>query len=207
MTIHLKTASWAAIAAFAASAAAAQPPPPNSNPAAVPAGVYAIEPLHTEVLFKINHMGFTNYYGSFSGASGTLRLDPAHPEASSLDVSIPVGSVDVASPKLEGELKSADWLDPTKFPVATFHSTKVTPTTPGHALVAGDLTLHGVTRPVTFEASFNAGGPNIMNKAYTAGFEVTGHIQRSQFGVAKYVPLVGDDVTLIISAAFERQPS
>jgi len=207
MTFPLKAASWAAMAAFAASAAAAQPPPPNPNPAAAPAGVYAIEPLHTEVLFKINHMGFTNYYGSFSGASGTLRLDPAHPEASSLEVSIPVDSVDVASPKLEGELKSAAWLDPAKFPVATFRSTKVTPTSPGHALVAGDLTLHGVTRPVTFEASFNAGGPNFMSKAYTVGFEVTGHIQRSQFGVANYVPLIGDDVTLIISAAFERQPS
>jgi polyisoprenoid-binding protein YceI len=207
MTIQLRSISGAAIVAFAASAAVAQPPPPSSNPATVPAGVYAIEPLHTQVLFKINHMGFTSYYGSFSGASGTLRLDPAHPEASSLEVSIPVGSVDVASPKLEGELKSADWLDPTKYPVATFHSTKVTPTSPGHALVAGDLTLHGVTRPVTFEASFNAGGPNIMNKVYTAGFEVTGHIQRSQFGVAKYVPLIGDDVTLIISAAFEREPS
>ena len=207
MTFQLKAASWAAIAAFAASAAAAQPPPPNPDPASVPAGVYAIEPLHTQVLFKINHMGFTSYYGSFSGASGTLRLDPAHPEASSLDVSIPVGSVMVASPKLEGELKSADWLDSTKYPVATFRSTKVTPTTPGHALVAGDLTLHGVTRPATFEVKFNAGGPNMMSKAFTAGFEVTGHIQRSQFGVAKYVPLIGDDVTLIISAAFERQAS
>jgi polyisoprenoid-binding protein YceI len=165
MTIQLRSISGAAIVAFAASAAVAQPPPPSSNPATVPAGVYAIEPLHTQVLFKINHMGFTSYYGSFSGASGTLRLDPAHPEASSLEVSIPVGSVDVASPKLEGELKSADWLDPTKYPVATFHSTKVTPTSPGHALVAGDLTLHGVTRPVTFEASFNAGGPNIISKA------------------------------------------
>jgi polyisoprenoid-binding protein YceI len=205
MTFQLKAASWAAIAAFAASAAAAQPPP-NPNPAAVPAGVYALEPVHTQVLFKINHMGFTNYYGGFTGASGTLRLDPAHPEASRLNVSIPVASLTVASPKLEDELKSPDWLDTTKFPVATFHSIKVTPTSPGHALVAGDLTLHGVTRPVTFEASFNAGGPNIMTKAYTAGFEVAGHIQRSQFGVAKYVPLVGDDVTLIISAAFERQP-
>jgi polyisoprenoid-binding protein YceI len=207
MIFQLRAASWVAIAAFAASAANAQPPPPNPNPAAVPAGVYGIEPLHTEVLFKINHMGFTNYYGSFSGASGTLRLDPEHPEASHLDVTIPVASVEVASPKLEGELKSADWLDPAKYPVATFHSTKVTPTTPGHAMVVGDLTLHGVTRPVTFEASFNAGGPNMMSKAYTAGFEVVGHIQRSQFGVAKYVPLVGDDVTLIISVAFERQPS
>jgi polyisoprenoid-binding protein YceI len=207
MTFQPKALSWAAIAAFAASAAAAQPPPPNTNPAAVPAGVYAIEPVHTEVLFKVNHMGFTNYYGRFSRASGTLRLDPAHPEASSLDVTIPVASLDVVSPQLQSELTSADWLDAAKYPVATFHSTKVTPTSPGHALVSGDLTLHGVTRPVTFEASFNAGGPNVMTKAYTTGFEVTGHIQRSQFGVAKYVPLVGDDVTLIISAAFERQPS
>jgi polyisoprenoid-binding protein YceI len=206
MTQKLKAAGWAAIAAFAASTAAAQPPPPNVNPAVVQAGVYAIEPLHTQVLFKINHLGFTNYYGSFSGASGVLRLDPAHPEASSLQVSIPVGSVAVTSAKLDSELKSADWLDSAKYPVATFQSTKVTPTGPGRALVSGDLTLHGVTRPATFEATFNASGPNVLSKAYTAGFDVVGHIQRSQFGVAKYVPLVGDDVTLIISAAFERQP-
>jgi len=206
MTQKLKAVGWAAIAAFAASTAAAQPPPPNVNPAVVQAGVYAIEPLHTQVLFKINHLGFTNYYGSFSGASGVLRLDPAHPEASSLQVSIPVGSVAVTSAKLDSELKSADWLDSAKYPVATFQSTKVTTTGPGRALVSGDLTLHGVTRPATFEATFNASGPNVLSKAYTAGFDVVGHIQRSQFGVAKYVPLVGDDVTLIISAAFERQP-
>jgi len=206
MTQKLKAVGWAAIAAFAASTAAAQPPPPNVNPAVVQAGVYAIEPLHTQVLFKINHLGFTNYYGSFSGASGVLRLDPAHPEASSLQVSIPVGSVAVTSAKLYSELKSADWLDSAKYPVATFQSTKVTTTGPGRALVSGDLTLHGVTRPATFEATFNASGPNVLSKAYTAGFDVVGHIQRSQFGVAKYVPLVGDDVTLIISAAFERQP-
>jgi polyisoprenoid-binding protein YceI len=207
MNARSLTISLAALAALSATAAAAQPPPPNPNPAAVQPGVYAIEPSHTQVVFKVSHMGFTTYFGEFSNASGTLTLDPAHPEASSLTVSIPVGSVHVASAKLEEELKSADWLDPAKFPTATFVSTKVTPTTPGHAIVQGDLTLHGVTRPATFEAKFNAGGVNMMNHAFTTGFEVSGHIKRSQFGVTKYVPLIGDDVELEISAAFEKKPS
>ena len=83
--------------------------------------------------------------------------------------------------------------------------TKVTVTGPGTADVTGDLTLHGVTRSETLQAKLNAPGVNPMDKAYTIGFEVSGHIKRSDFGVTKYVPLVSDDVQLIISAPFEHK--
>lgn len=171
----------------------------------VESGRYEIEPNHTEVLFAISHLGFTTYYGQFPGASGTLILDGANPAASQLDVSVPVASVLTASPKLNEELKEKGWFDAATFPVMTFHSTKITLTGPTTADVAGDLTLHGKTHPLVLHATFNRAATNLMSFSYTAGFEVTGDLKRSDFGVSKYVPFVGDDVHLIISAAFERK--
>jgi polyisoprenoid-binding protein YceI len=184
---------------------AQMPPPPNPNPAAVKGGVYAIEPSHTRVLFSVSHMGFTTYYGEFPGASGRLTLDPANLAASALEVSVPVAGVTTTNAKLDEELRSKQWLDAADYPTMTFRSTSITPTGPSTADVAGELTLHGVTRPVVLKAKFNAGGVNILDHAYTVGFEVRGQIKRSDFGVKTYVPLIGDEVDLIISAAFERK--
>jgi polyisoprenoid-binding protein YceI len=180
------------------------PPPPTKDPAKIPAGAYAVEPNHTEVLWGVSHMGFTTYYGQFTAASGSLTLDPAHPDKSEVDVTIQTGSVSTAVPKLTDELKSADWLDATQFPTAEFKSTKVT-VTGDKAKILGSLTLHGVTKPVTLVATLNGGGPNPMDKKFTVGFQATGKIKRSDFGVTKYVPLIGDEVDLIISAPFEQQ--
>jgi polyisoprenoid-binding protein YceI len=176
-----------------------------TNPAKVEAGAYQVEPNHTRVLFSVNHMGFSTYYGEFTKASGTLTLDPAKPDQSKLDVSIDSASVSTPSEKLTGELKSDAWLDSGKFPAITFKSTKVTKTGAETAKVTGDLTLHGVTKPVTLSVKFNGAGPNPLSKKYTTGFEVSGEIKRSDFGVKTYVPLIGDAVTLIISGAFEKQ--
>ena len=85
------------------------------------------------------------------------------------------------------------------------NSTKVTLTGASTAQVAGDLTLHGVTRPVVLDATFKASGVNMLTKAYTVGFEVKGKIKRSDFGVKTYVPLIGDDVDVVISAPFEKK--
>ena len=179
----------------------------NPSPAAVQPGAYRIEPSHTRVLFSVSHMGFTTWYGDFTGASGTLVLDPAHPDASHLDVAIPMASISTTNAKLDGELKSPDWFDAARFPTATFRSTSVRVVGQGQADVTGELTLHGVTRPETLRVSFNGAGQNPLDHAYTAGFEVRGQIRRSEFGVSKYVPLVGDTVELIISAAFEKAPA
>jgi polyisoprenoid-binding protein YceI len=176
-----------------------------TDPARVKPGTYSVEPFHTRVLFSLNHMGLTTYYGEFTGASGSLTLDPTKASASALSVRIPVANVSTSNPILNGELKSADWFDAAKFPTISFVSTKVSPAGHGTAKVTGDLTLHGVTKPVVLTVKFNGATVNPIDKAYSIGFEVSGHIKRSAFGVAKYVPLVGDDVTLIISAAFEAK--
>lgn len=179
-------------------------PAPVTSPSAVQPGAYKVEPTHTRVLFAVSHMGFTTWYGDFTNASGALQLDPAHPANSRIEISVPTGSVSTTNATLDGELKSADWFDATRYPTISFKSREVRVTAPGRADVVGDLTLHGVTRPVTLQARFNAAGINPLDKAYTVGFEASGHIKRSEFGVTKYVPLVGDDVELILSAAFEK---
>jgi polyisoprenoid-binding protein YceI len=198
----LRTAAAFAVLTVFAVPALAQA---SNDPAAVQAGSYALETSHARVLFAVNHMGFSTWYGDFSGATGTLTLDPKNPGAASLSVTIPVASVTTTNAVLDGELKSADWFDAAKFPTISFTSTKVTVTSPTTARVAGTLSFHGVIKPVELDATFKAAGTNPMSKAVTIGFEVKGKLKRSDFGVTKYVPLVGDDVDLIISAPFEKK--
>ncbi|MDN6041792.1 YceI family protein [Acetobacter orientalis] len=169
-------------------------------------GTYALEPTHTQVVFSLLHFGFTPYYGLFSEASGTLKLDTAHPATSSLNVTIPVSSVQTTSSKLTDELKGADWFDAAHYPTATFVSSKVEPDGKGGATITGSFTLHGITKPLTLHAQYVGSGTNPMDKAYTVGFKATGTLKRSDYDVKKYVPLVGDDVTLTLSGAFEKQP-
>jgi polyisoprenoid-binding protein YceI len=167
-------------------------------------GSYKVESYHTQVGFSISHFGFTNYSGLFSGATGTLQLDPAKLGTSRLDISIPVDSITTTVAKLTDELKGDKWFDTAKFPQATFVSTQVVPTT-GGATVTGNLTLHGITKPVVLHVRFIGAGVNPIDKAYTVGFEATGTIKRSDFGVTTYLPAVGDEVQLSIAGAFEQQ--
>lgn len=174
-------------------------------PQDVQAGTYQVETTHTQVTFSLLHFGFTEYSGLFSGATGSLTYDAAHPAASKLSVSIPVASVQTTSAKLTDELHGADWFDTARYPTATFVSTKVVPTGAGTANVTGNFTLHGITKPLTLQVRYVGAGINPMDKAYTLGFQATGTLKRSDFGVKTYVPMVGDDVTLSIAGAFEKQ--
>lgn len=173
---------------------------------AVQSGTYGLEPIHAMVQFGVSHFGYSTYWGQFPGATGTLVLDTAHPADSKLDVSVPIDGVITASPKLTDELKSPDWFDAARFPAMTFKSTKVLVTGPTTADVTGDLTIHGVTHPVTLKATFTRAGVFPMNQKYMIGFDAVGHVKRSEFGVSKYVQYgLGDDVDVVISAPFERK--
>ena len=187
---------------------AAQPAAPaNTDPAAVTAGRYTVEPSHTRLQFSLSHMGFTNWYGDLTDASGTLVLDPKNPAAAKVDVTLPVASVATTNAKLDEELRGPQWLDANAYPTIRFASTRVEHTGPQTATVTGDLTFHGVTNSVTLEAIFNGAGADPMTKAYTVGFDGTATIRRSDFGVDTYVPLIGDTVDIRISAAFVQASS
>ena len=199
--------SVAITAALAVSAVAGAATGPAAGPAldTVKSGTYKVESYHTQVGFSLSHFGFTSYSGLFSGATGSLKLDPLHPAASKLDVTIPVDSILTTVPKLTDELKGDKWFDVAKFPQATFTSTNVTLGSGGEATITGTLTLHGVTKPVVLHAHLVGAGVNPLDKAYTVGFQASGTIKRSDFGVSLYAPALGDDVELSIAGAFELQ--
>ena len=182
----------------------AQSPVANVATASVVAGNYKADPSHTRVSFTVSHMGFSDWYGDFTGTTGTLSLDPKAVAKAKVDVTIPTASVVTTNATLDGELRGAQWFDADKYPTIHFASTKVAQTGARTALITGELTFHGVTKPVVLKASFNASGTNPMSKAFTIGFNATTTIKRSEFGVKTYVPLIGDDVAIRISAPFEK---
>lgn len=193
-----------AVAAFVPHAMAQQVASQDAK--TVKSGTYKVEPYHTQVAFTISHFGFTDFSGFFSGASGTLTLDASKLGVSKLDVSVPVQSVLTTVSVLDTELKGEQWLDAAKYPTATFVSTKITKTGDNTATIAGNLTLHGVTKPVTLKARLIGAGTNPIDKSVTIGFEATGTIKRGDFGIKQYLPLLADDVNLKIAAAFVQQP-
>lgn len=112
--------------------------------------------------------------------------------------------VSTTNATLDEEPRSADWCDAQRLPTAHFVSNRVVKTGPRSARIEGSFTMHGVTRPLILDADFGGASVDPLSKAYTIGLQATGQLRRSDFGVTKYVPLVCDDVTLAIAAAFEK---
>jgi polyisoprenoid-binding protein YceI len=185
--------------------------PGAQEPARVTAGSYALDPAHTLVEWQVNHFGFNDYFGLFGNITGTLEMDPANIAAAKFAISVPVAEVTVASSGLKDHLlrPGKDGGDPDFFGpepgMATFTSTAVTQTGPTTANVSGMLTMNGKSAPVTLATEFVGAGTNPMNKKPTVGFHARAVIDRTQWGIDYGVPLVGKDVTLTISAAFEKQ--
>lgn len=190
----------AATAVIATSACALAYTAPGTSLEQTTSGNYEIDGSHTNVLFSLSHMGYSHYYGRFNTISGNLQFDAKTPQNSTLKVTIDIASIDTNNAKLEGELKSKDWFDAAKFPTATFTSTKVEKITPTTGKVTGDLTLHGVTKPVTLDVRLNGAGMNSLANVEELGFSAHGKIKRSDFGVSNYVPMVGDDIELTIES-------
>ena len=175
----------------------------------VTAGTYSTDPGHTLIGWRVSHFGFNDYFGIFGDATGTLVLDPAKPNASTVDITIPIGKVTTASAGLTGHLLragkeggKADFFGPAPAD-AKFVSTSVVAkgTT---AKITGNLTLNGITKPVVLDTTFSGAGNNPFNKKPTVGFHATSVIKRSEFGISYAVPMISDDVTLDISVAFEK---
>lgn len=208
------------LAAFALAAAIVAPivvaqggtAPGAPDKARVTAGTYAADPGHTMVVWEVDHFGFSKYTGIFGDVAGTLVIDPANPAAARVEVTIPVAKVTTASAGLTSHLLRAgkDGGKPDFFGAAPadakFVSTAIVLNDDGdEAKVTGNLTLNGVTKPVTLDVDFHGAGTNPFNKKQTVGFQADATIKRSDFGIAYGIPAVSDEVELEIHAAFEKQ--
>ncbi|MHA4836307.1 YceI family protein [Sphingopyxis sp. MSC1_008] len=177
----------------------------------VTAGTYAADAGHTMVVWEVDHLGFSKYTGIFGDVTGTLVIDPKNLAAAKVEVTIPVAKVTTASAGLTSHLLRAgkDGGKPDFFGAAPadakFVSTSVVLDSDGdEAKVTGNLTLNGVTKPVTLDVDFHGAGVG-MNKKETIGFQAETTIKRSDFGVSMGIPYVSDAVELEIHAAFEKQ--
>jgi polyisoprenoid-binding protein YceI len=186
--------------------------PGTRNAASITGGTYTADPNHTLVSWEVDHLGFTPYFGLFGDITGTLTLDPKKPAAARVNITIPVSKVTTANAGLTAHLLragkdggKADFFGPSPAD-ATFVSTTVKPTGADKALVTGNLTLNGVTRPVTLDVRFYGAGkmPAAMGGKENVGFEATTTLTRSQFGVQMGIPMVSDAVKLKIAAAFQK---
>ena len=198
-------------AAQATQAAAITPPSAEG----LPAGDYKLDPAHSTLIFSVSHLGFSNYTGQFSKFSAEMKLDPANPSTASLTATIdPTSLIQPAPPAgFREEILGKDWIDAIQFPAITFRSTAVTRQSENVAEVTGNLNLHGVSKPITLEMTFNGGyvGHQFEPNA-RVGFSAHGTFKRSDFGIANGIPGPGsnmgvsDEVKVMIEAEFTGPP-
>ena len=166
----------------------------------VHATTYVVESHHTQGVIRWDHMGFSHPTAQFTRVEGTLVFDPARPTRSRVRVTIRMAALGTGVPDLDEDFHSTAFFDYAKYPVASFRSRTVEAARDGkHFRVTGDLTLHGVTRTVVLDAVLNRIGTNLRSGVAAIGFEATTQLKRSDFGLGRFVPIVGDQVDIHIT--------
>ena len=160
---------------------------------------FTIDPLHTFPNFTINHLGFSTMHGRFGKTTGTLTVDQAN-KTGSVNVVIDAASVDTGYDKRDDHLRSPDFLNVVEFPEITYKSTKVVINDDKSAVVDGNLTIAGVTKPVRLDVKSMNCGIHPMDpkkEKFVCGFDAETKIKRSDFGVKFALPAVGDEMRLV----------
>lgn len=160
---------------------------------------YAMDSGHTSVVISWTHFGFSHPTADLSNITGNISFDNSNISKSSVDVSLPLDTIDTHVDALTTEFKGADYFDISKFPTATFKSTKVVSKGKNKMDVYGNLTIKDITKPVILHAVLNKQGMHPMVKKEAVGFDATTTFKRSDFKLDKYVPAVSDDVKLTIT--------
>lgn len=178
------------------------------------AGDYTLDLGHTRLLFKVSHLGFSTYIAPFTDWTATLKFDPEAPETMQVQASIKAASVETHYPDpavdFNATVTGPEFLDAAQFPEITFTSTAVTLTGANTADVTGDLTMHGVTKPITLAITYNGGWGSMSLDPSGAriGFSATGSLNRSDFGISYGIPAPGttmgvsDKVEIELEAEF-----
>jgi polyisoprenoid-binding protein YceI len=161
---------------------------------------YKLEKPHTQIIFSVSHLGFSHSYGKFTDYDGTIVFDRGQPEKSKVDVVIKTASIEMNDQKWNDHMKNADFFNVEKFPDMTFKSINILldKDDKNEAKISGELTILGVTKTVTLDVEFNKADKHPMKDIMMAGFSATGKIKRSDFGMNYGLPMVGDEVEMII---------
>jgi len=175
--------------------------PGAAAPPAAQVQKFDIDNNHTQVTFTYGHFGFSNPSARLEQIKGSIELNQQDWSKSSVAVTMPLAGLHTGVEKLDAHLKSADFFDAEKNPDITFKSTKVEKAGSNTLKVTGDLTAHGVTKPVALDVKINKIGENKMMQTTTAGFDADATIKRSDWGVGAYVPNVSDEVKIHITVS------
>lgn len=194
-----------ALALGACATAASVLYPVNEDAFKARAGDYVVDPAHTTVIFAVDHLGFSTFYGRFNEISGRLTLDTEHPEKSEAAIRIAAASLDTPSDALDEKLKGSEMFDAARYADIAFTTTRIVRTGENAADVEGMLTVKGVAKPVTLKATFHGSGTMPLTGAKVAGFDAKATIKRSEFGLDAWKGFVGEDVSLIIAAEFAAE--
>lgn len=180
--------------------------PPVTTPSAAPAGNYRLDPTHASVTWSLSHAGLSNYTARFDTISGALNYDPDTPQNSSVDIRIDPKSVNTGLPKFDEEIAtSGNFFDADKYPEIRFVSKDIKITGETTGLIMGDLTLKGLTKPVTLDVVFNGAGKSFGNPGKTLGFSATTKFKRSDYNMSHLIAFgIGDEITLRIETEFNE---
>jgi len=165
-------------------------------PAAATAAEYRFDTVHSQVQFQVWHLGFSRSEGEFHDLRGGFQFDPEHWDRSRCEVQIGVASLDLDDAAWNRKLLGKDWFDAQAHPEMQFRCTGMTQVENGHGRIDGELTLRGVTRPVSLEVTFNRAATHKYSLQFIAGFSATTSIKRSDFGMTSLLPEVGDDIEI-----------
>ncbi len=160
------------------------------------AAKYQLEPVHTQILFFCDHLGFSKSQGEFLKFGGAFYFDPDNTSASRVDVVIDTSSIDMDNEKWNKHMKNDDFFNVEKYPRMTFTSTKIESLGQEKMLVHGNLTILDHTEPVTLKVKYNKSGNHPFSGKFTAGFSATTTVKRSLFGMTYGLPALGDDIEI-----------
>ncbi|MBV8061050.1 MAG: YceI family protein [Alphaproteobacteria bacterium] len=178
-------------------------PAPAPITVTLPSGHYVLDPKHTSVIFKISHLGFSNFTGRFDRVEGTLDFVADAPQQSKLDITIYPNSIDTNVPELDEDLRGGNWFDTVHYQMANLRSTMIQPIDNKSVRVTGAFNLRGTTRPVVMDVTLVGQGKNPVTGDYSAGFTGTILLKRGEYGIANLEPMVGDDVTIQVDTEFD----
>lgn len=202
-------ASAAVIGAVAASPLAFRSATPLIAAAPVAMTTFTIDAAHSQVQFKVRHLGLSTVTGRFGSFAGTFQLDPAAGQAGAANLSIDVASINTDNDRRNTHLKSPDFFAADSFPKITFVSTGITKAKGNMYKVAGNLTMRGVTRPVVLDAEL--AGTRQTPQGWLAAVNMTGTVKRKEFGlmwdrITEGVAVVSDEITLVIEVEAKSAP-